>query len=103
AGSIPITRVSNQRQSSHQVHNASGLQFASLGGLGNFRHYSAGRGHFDPPSYYLYRVKMQLGSDQQPDLQTLTCSKKWATRGDYYPTLEEIRGALGDSITLKAG
>ncbi|MEM7564936.1 MAG: hypothetical protein AAF353_18090 [Pseudomonadota bacterium] len=103
AGSIPIAHVSNQRQSSNRVYSDSGLQIASIGGIGNFRHYTTGRTHFDPPSFYLYRVKMELSSDQQPDLQTLTCSKKWATRGDYYPTLEEIRGALGDSITLQAG
>jgi hypothetical protein len=48
------------------------------------------------PGYYLYRVNMKLVSPDQPDVQSLICSRKWGTYGDYYPTLGEIRQALGN-------
>jgi hypothetical protein len=48
------------------------------------------------PGYYLYRVNMKLVSPDQPDVQSLICSGKWGTYGDYYPTLGEIRQALGN-------
>lgn len=53
-----------------------------------------------PPSYYLYRIEMRLSSADQPDVQSLTCSRKWSTRGAYYPSLEDIREALGELIEI---
>ena len=55
----------------------------------------------EPPSYILYAVKIKLTSAEQPDVQSLTCSRKWATYGDYYPTLADIRRALGEMMEFK--
>ena len=52
------------------------------------------------PSYYLYRVNMKLVSPDQPDVQSLICSRKSGTYGNYYPTLGEIRQALGNVIEI---
>jgi len=52
------------------------------------------------PSYYLYRVNMKLTSPDQPDVQSLICSRKWSTYGNYYPTLGDIRQALGNLIEI---
>jgi len=52
------------------------------------------------PSYYLYRVNMKLVSPDQPDVQSLICSRKWSTYGNYYPALDEIRQALGNLIEI---
>lgn len=55
------------------------------------------------PSYYLYSVGMRLTSPDQPDVRSLTCYKKWATpHADQYPTLAEIRAALGEQIKLES-
>jgi hypothetical protein len=60
------------------------------------------RGFRDIPDYYLYRVGMLLDSAVQPDLRSLECFRKWATpRANKYPTLAEIRAALGDLIRLQ--
>ena len=57
----------------------------------------------DIPAYYLYQVGMRLSAPDQPDLHSLVCSKKWAVpRAAQYPTLAEIRQALGDRITIEA-
>ena len=52
------------------------------------------------PSFYLYRVNMKLISPDQPDVQSLICSRKSGTYGNYYPTLGEIRQALGNVIEI---
>ena len=66
---------------------------------GAFGHLS--RGVRDNPAYYLYHVEMRLTSPDQPDLRSLNCYKKWATPRAYqYPTLAEIRSALGDGFRL---
>ena len=52
------------------------------------------------PSYYLYRVNMKLTSPDQPDVQSLICSRKAGTYGNYYPTLGDIRQALGNVIEI---
>ena len=55
----------------------------------------------DVPAYYLYQVRMQLTSPDQPDIRSLNCFKKWATpRTNQYPTLVEIRQALGNLIEI---
>ena len=52
------------------------------------------------PSYYLYRVNMKLTSPDQPDVQSLICSRKAGTYGNYYPILGDIRQALGNVIEI---
>jgi hypothetical protein len=59
------------------------------------------RGVRDLPSYYVYQVLMQLTSPDQPDIKSLNCYKKWAIpRANQYPTLAEIRQALGNLIEI---
>ena len=56
----------------------------------------------DVPAYWVYQVLMQLTSPDQPDVRSLNCFKKWAVpRANQYPTLAEIRQALGNLIELK--
>ena len=57
----------------------------------------------DLPAFYLYQVGMRLSATDQPDVRSLVCYKKWATpRALQYPTLAEIRNALGDYFRLVA-
>jgi len=61
------------------------------------------RGVRDLPAYYLYQVRIRLTSPDQPDIHSLSCYKKWATpRARQYPTLAEIREALGELMELTA-
>lgn len=53
-----------------------------------------------PPSYYLFKVEMNLQSSEQADVRSLNCYVKASLRGDYYPTLSEIRTALGSLIEI---
>jgi len=46
---------------------------------------------------HIYKIDMRLKSDAQPDVRSLICAKHFAGIGSEYPTLEEIRSALGDS------
>lgn len=34
----------------------------------------------EPPDSFLYQVEISLSSESQPEVQTLTCSRKWNTR-----------------------
>lgn len=54
-----------------------------------------------PPDYYLYAVIMRLASPDQPDVKSLVCQRKWAVRGNFFPTLADMRAALGDAMTLE--
>jgi len=100
-GLLRVSDVRNYRQSSNYVSGWD-LIAANSTGFNAFKTAFGSNGqHFDPPSYYLYRVQLKLESADQPDVKTLICSKKWATRGDYYPTLAEIRTALGTIVELK--
>ncbi len=88
-GEIEISAVSMAYQSSD-----------NLGHPWNM-HHSLSWSLRDPPSYYLYRVSMRLTSPEQPDIQSLNCYKKWATaHAEQYPTLPEIRQALGRLMEL---
>ena len=49
----------------------------------------------------IYKVDMRLKSAAQPDVRSLICAKHFAGIGSEYPTLEEIRTALGDSIKIE--
>ena len=53
-----------------------------------------------PPDYYVYTVILRLASPDQPAVRSLTCRRKWAVRGNHFPTLADMRRALGDAITL---
>lgn len=55
-----------------------------------------------PPDYYLYSVGLRLASPDQPDARSLTCLRKWAVRGNHFPTLADMRRALGEAMTLSA-
>ncbi len=43
---------------------------------------------------------MRLASPDQPDVRSLSCMRKWAVRGNFFPTLADMRAALGDAITV---
>ncbi len=93
-GEFSISRVQIR------YHSADGpLYFPTLG-------FSFGLGHdsddFRPPDFYLYTVTLRLASPEQPDLRSLTCQRKWGARGNHFPTLTEMRRALGDTATLSA-
>ena len=50
---------------------------------------------------YIYKVDMRLKLDAQPEVRSLICAKHFAGIGSAYPTLGEIRTALGDSIKVE--
>ena len=54
----------------------------------------------DLPSYILYRTRLYLLSEDQPDVKYLTCFQKAGYYGDYYPRFEQIEMALGDVIEI---
>ena len=75
---------------------------------GTQRTYVASLGWFidvDRNNRYLnviYGIEMHLSSAEQPGVRSLICEKRSDNRGFYnYPTLEEIRIALGDTIEIK--
>lgn len=101
-GEFAISRVRLVYQSSEYPYYGShfdGLGFVGFGFVGSLE--SAEAMHHDgPPSYFLYRVEMKLTSPEQPDVQSLTCMHKRSTRGNYFPSLADIRQALGSLIEL---
>ena len=101
-GQFAVTAVKLRYQSSDYPYYGfdSGV-FSSISiGLRNHDAPTGIHRYDGPPDYYLYRVHIKLSSADQPDVQTLTCEKKWATRGNYYPKLGEIRQALGEIIEI---
>jgi len=54
----------------------------------------------DPPSNVIYSVDMRLKSQQQPGVRSLICVKHVDAYGRFYPTLAEMRVALGDAIEI---
>jgi len=98
-GKFGISKVTNRAESSDYPIAGSASYASFRVGLFGYRSATGlNSARYDPPSYYLYRVDMKLTSPDQPDVQTLICSKKWSKRGNYYPALVEIRHALGDII-----
>ena len=102
-GSFGISYVKLRYHSSEYPYYGSDSGFfASVGfGLASFDSPGSLAIHEGPPSYYLYRVELKLNSADQPDVQTLICARKRNIRGYFYPTLSEIRQALGDRIEIK--
>jgi len=49
----------------------------------------------------IYKIDMRLKSNAQPDVRSLICAKHFAGIGSNYPTLGEIRTALGDFIKIE--
>ena len=87
-GSFSVTRVEVRYQSSDYPP---GISYAALNW--NVR---------ELPAYYVYMVLMRLSSPDQPEVRSLNCYKKWSTpRANQYPTLAEIRTALGGLIEIK--
>ena len=66
-----------------------------------WRSVSLWRRPHDIPAYYLYQIGLRLTSPDQSDVKSLDCYKKWSLRGYHYPSLVEIRQALGDLIELR--
>lgn len=72
------------------------------------RIYVASSGVFeDWPANVVYSVELRLHSPRQPDVRALICARHsgaeihWNARA-YYPTLAQIRRALGDVIEIRA-
>ncbi|MFV2031593.1 MAG: hypothetical protein ACC663_03770 [Gammaproteobacteria bacterium] len=55
---------------------------------------------YDPPSDVIYQVEMRLKSAEQPGVRALICVKHVDNYRQNYPTLAEIRIALGDAIEI---
>ena len=53
------------------------------------------------PPIVIFRVEMRLKSVQQPGVRALICVKQVESFGNHYPTLAEIRIALGNAIEIK--
>jgi len=53
------------------------------------------------PPIVIFRVEMRLKSAQQPRVRALICDKQVESFGNHYPTLAEIRIALGNAIEIK--
>ncbi|MDH3219351.1 MAG: hypothetical protein OEO19_07455 [Gammaproteobacteria bacterium] len=101
-GRFGISSVKNYARSSDGINYLPGLQMFLGFGLATSRSGTRSDWEYDgPPDYYLYQVEMKLTSTDQPDVQFLTCSRKWSTRGDYFPTLAAMRRALGNLILLE--
>lgn len=56
----------------------------------------------DRSTYYLYRVEMRLTSSDQPHVNSLSCYRLWDETGNRYPTLADMRRALGEVASLVA-
>jgi hypothetical protein len=65
-------------------------------------------GQFDGPSNLEYQLEMRLSSSEQPGVRALICVKPINDYLDYaddrrrYPSLAEIKSALGDLVTIEA-
>jgi len=52
--------------------------------------------------HVIFGIEMRLSSAEQPGVRALICQKRANNRGpNNFPTLEEIRIALGDTIEIK--
>jgi len=81
-------------------------------GLGTGRTYVASLGWFidakgyDRPVHVIFGVEMRLSSADQAGVRALICEKRADQMGVYnyhnYPTLAEIKTALGDTIEIKS-
>lgn len=59
---------------------------------------NGGRG--GTPALFIYRTTMTLYSDQQPQLDDLTCAYR-GSRRDRNLSMDQIRGTLGDIATIQ--
>jgi hypothetical protein len=101
AGKFEVVRVRNQLEVTESSYSDPDFHATPGSGFSFSKASWGGDRFFDRmPSYYLYRVNMKLVSPDQPDVQSLICSRQSGTYGDYYPTLGEIRLALGNLIEI---
>jgi len=61
---------------------------------------SAREWHYVPP-IVIFRIEMRLNSVQQPDVRSLICAKQVESYARHYPTMAEMRAALGNTIEIK--
>ncbi|MCH7882611.1 MAG: hypothetical protein IIB69_13790 [Proteobacteria bacterium] len=53
------------------------------------------------PPIVIFTVEMRLKSPEQPGVRALICAKQVESYGRHYPTLAEIKTALGNAIEIK--
>lgn len=61
---------------------------------------SIGEWQYVPP-IVIFRLEMRLKLAEQPDVRSLICAKQVESYGRHYPTLAEIKIALGNAIEIK--
>ena len=61
---------------------------------------SIGGSEYSPP-VVIFRLDMRLKLAEQPDVRSLICAKQVEGYGRHYPTLAEIKIALGNAIEIK--
>ena len=88
-GNFQVARSLNGRE----IVDSSPLDGIKLAG-------SIGLSGHDLPSYIIYRTRLDLWSPDQPDVKSITCSRKAGNYGDYYPRFEEMQAALGDLVRI---
>lgn len=88
-GSFRVVRSLNGRE----IVDGGRLEGIKLAGLDGWR-------GPDLPSYITYSTRLDLWSPDQPDVKSLTCSRRAGNYGDYYPRLAEMKMALGELIQL---
>ena len=67
--------------------------------------FASRRRAFDFPEIVKFEVEMRLKSTQQPGVRALICAKQVNVMGplfatDHYPTITEIRKALGNAVEI---
>jgi hypothetical protein len=99
-GRFAVTRVVRQQQlgAGHQPVLLAGITLAGSGGL---RMDGALRTGIDDP-FALNAVHLRLTSSEQPNVRELRCAAGWAFLSSaVYPTLAEMRGALGSFVRIE--
>ena len=62
---------------------------------------SAGEWHYVPP-IVVFTIEMRLKSPEQPGVRALICAKQVESYGSHYPTVAEMKIALGNTIEIKS-
>lgn len=94
-GEFVVTRVS--RLWGHSV----GAGTIQLADATRVRHLLANNDKDGGPSIRAFVTFMDLGSDQQPEVSRLSCGVWGYPREDQHVSIEEIRRALGDVVTVR--
>ena len=70
-------------------------------------HTNTGATHFfrgtieEQPGLVVYTTEFRLDAQEQPQWRALICERWTGFLGDYYPTENDVRIALGDHIELQ--